>query len=78
MGGLFGSTVTINDLERTFGRPPGTKTQAEEPAAEEQPAQPTVGNPKFPLKVIRNGVPATVYDQNQLNQAIEEGFFPAE
>ncbi len=78
MGGLFGTTVTINDLERTFGRPPGTKTQAEEPAAEEQPAQPTVGNPKFPLKVIRNGVPATVYDQNQLNQAIEEGFFPAE
>lgn len=78
MGGLFGSTVTINDLERTFGRPPGTKAQAEEPTPAEQTTKPTVGNPKFPLKVIRNGVPATVYDQNQLNQAIEEGFFPAE
>lgn len=78
MGGLFGSTVTINDLERTFGRPPGTKAQAEEPTPAEQTTKPTVGNPKFPLKVIRNGVSATVYDQNQLNQAIEEGFFPAE
>lgn len=78
MGGLFGSTVTINDLERTFGRPPGTKAQAQEPTPAEQTTKPTVGNPKFPLKVIRNGVPATVYDQNQLNQAIEEGFFPAE
>lgn len=78
MGGLFGSTVTINDLERTFGRPPGTKAQAQEPAPVENGAKPTVGNPKFPLKVIRNGVPATVYDQNQLNQAIEEGFFPSE